>query len=327
MELFHEVRNLYFFHTVLLISLLQIEEKMTKKQFYNSFRAIFKNKEDGILIPDYVDDILKNIFFYDEKQNIIKLLPEIGTVAIPVRLLSFEKEWLISVLKDSRSSLLLNDKLKKTLTALLNNTTDTISNAIEIRGLYNDADNVTDPIYVKNFRTIMDAIQKNKILHYCNLGAPDLEKQYKAAPYAIEYSILEGKFRVSLYSLEEHRPVKTNLARMFNITIGADSPIERKEIANAIQEKRAKEPLTLKIKDINKTQIIERCFSLFSTYEREGQYEEKDDSYILSVFYYTFDEIEILRKILMLGTDVEVIGNENIKERLLKQLLEQNRFK
>lgn len=169
----------------------------------------------------------------------------------------------------------------------------------------------------------MDAIQKNKILHYCNLGAPDSEKQYKAAPYAIEYSILEGKFRVSLYSLEEHRPVKTNLARMFNITIGADSPIERKEIANAIQEKRAKEPLTLKIKDINKTQIIERCFSLFSTYEREGQYEEKDDSYILSVFYYTFDEIEILRKILMLGTDVEVIGNTIIKEKLIKLLFEQ----
>ena len=324
MELFHEVRNSYFFHTVLLISLLQIEEKMTKQQFYDSFRAIFKNKEDGILIPDYVDDILNNVFFYDKKEDVITLQSEIGTTAIPVRLLSCEKEWLLTVLKDSRSTLLLNDKLKKNLSSLLRGTTDTISTAVEIRGLYNEADDVTNPAYINNFRTIVDAIQKNRIIYYCNTGAPDTKKQFDAVPFAIEYSILEGKFRVSLYSLKENRPVKVNFARMYNLTVGDTSPFLREEISNAIQEKRVKEPLTLNIKDESKNQIIERCFALFSTYDREGQYEEKDDSYILRVFYYTFDETEIIRKILMLGPDVEIIGNAKIKElyfmRLIKQM-------
>ena len=317
MELFHEIRNSYFIHTLFLISLLQNEEKLSKIQFYDSFRYIFKNKE-GIIIPDYVHDILNNIFFYDQTQDAIKLAAEIGKNAIPVRLLSCEKEWLMCVLKDPRSTLLLNDKLKRSLISILSNTTDTINNAIEIRNLYNNADDITKPAYIKNFRTIVSAIQENKILYYCNRGAPDTEKQYKATPYAIEYSILEGKFRVSLYSLEENRPVKANLARMYNLTVGTASPIERKEIAKAIQEKRAKEPLTLKITDKNKNQIIERCFALFSTYEREGEYEEKDDSYILTVFYYTFDEEEIIRKILMLGTGVEVIGNKNIREKIIK---------
>lgn len=324
MELFHEVRNSYFFHTILLISLLQNGEGMTKEQFYDSFRAIFKNKEDGILIPDYVDEILNPVFFYDEKERVIKLQTEISLTAVPIRFLSCEKEWLLTVLKDPRSTLLLNDKLKSNLSSLLRGTTDTISSAIEIRGLYNEADDVTNPVYIKNFRTIVDAIQKNKVLYYCNTGAPDTKKQYTAAPFAIEYSILEGKFRVSLYSLKEKRPVKVNLARLYNLTFGNTSSIPREEMTNAIQEKRVKEPLTLKIKDESKNQIIERCFALFSTYDREGQYEEKDDSYVLRVFYYIFDETEIIRKILMLGPDVEIIGNAKIKElyftRLIKQM-------
>ena len=323
MELFHEVRNSYFFHTILLISLLQNEEKMTKEQFYDNFRAIFKNKEDGILIPDYVDDILNNVFFYNEKEKVIKLQTEINSTAVPIRFLSCEKEWLLTVLKDPRSTLLLNDKLKNSLSSILRDTADTISNAIEIRGLFNEADDVTNPVYINNFRTIVDAIQKNKIIYYCNTGTPDTKKQYDAAPFAIEYSILEGKFRASLYSLKEKRPVKVNLARMYNLTVGETSPILREEMSNAIQEKRVKEPLTLKIKDESKNQIIERCFALFSAYNREGQYEEKDDSYILRVFYYTFDETEIIRKILMLGADVEVIGNKNIREKLIKLFAQQ----
>ena len=237
---------------------------------------------------------------------------------------------MLSVLKDPRSLLFLDNSLHAKLFNKLRDTTDTINTIIKDCGLYSNSDDITNSSFVKNFKIILKAIHRNKLLYYNNNAFNPVTSintgLFTAIPYAIEYSILEDKFRVSMYSLDQNRPIMVNLDKLCIVTIGKTAPKTREEILTAIEKKRAKEPLTLLIRDEKKNQIIERCFALFSNYDREGQYEKQDNSYILKVFYYTFDEPEIIRKILMLGTDVEVIGNTSILKKYKECLILQKRL-
>lgn len=322
MELFHELRNAYFLHTLFLISSMENGTKITKQEVYDSFREVFN--ENGTLIPDYVDDIVNLLF--EEKNQLLQLKPEIESV--PIRLLNFEKEWLCHVLKDQRSSLFISDDLRSKLNSKLDDTADFINNAIEIRGLYNGADDVTKPAYINTFKTVLEAIQENKILSFRNKSFNNNEmadKKQKAVPYAIEYSILEGIFRVSLYSLDSNRPIKVNLSRLSDVSTKGASPKTRDEIRAAIEEKRVKEPLTLRINDDRKNNAVERCFALFSTYEKTGHF-IKDGLYELVVLYYVFEEMEIIQKVLMLGPDIEILGNDEIKSKILDLLERQKQL-
>ncbi len=64
--------------------------------------------------------------------------------------------------------------------------------------------------------------------------------------------------------------------------------------------------------------------ALFSTYEKTGHF-IKDGLYELEVLYYVFDEMRIIQKALMLGPNIEILGNDEIKSKILerqKQMLE-----
>ena len=103
------------------------------------------------------------------------------------------------------------------------------------------------------------------------------------------------------------------------------SPKTRDEIRAAIEEKRVKEPLTLRINDDRKINAVERCFALFSTYEKTGHF-IKDGLYELEVLYYVFDEMRIIQKALMLGPDIEILGNDEINSKILKLLERQKQM-
>lgn len=315
MELLNETKNAYYLQTLFIINALQNGKIFTKQEFFSQFLNLF-NKKDSETESDYISDLWQNIFIYDQKNDSVKLNPDFQAVNLSIRLTNIEKGWLLAVLKDPRSLLFLDNSLHAKLLNKLCDTTDTINTIIKDCGLYGNSDDITNSGFVNNFKIILKAIHDNKLLRYSNSSSNPTALPNKglftAIPYAVEYSILEGKFRVSMYSLDQNRPIKVNLEKLYVVTIGNKSLKTREELFAEIDKKRVKEPLTLKISDEKKNQIIERCFALFSTYDREGQYEKQDNSYILKVFYYTFDETEIIRKILMLGTDVNVIGNTNI---------------
>lgn len=156
-------------------------------------------------------------------------------------------------------------------------------------------------------------------------------KKRKAVPYAIEYSILKRLltqsrlFRVSLYSLDSYQPIKINFSRLSDVSTKGSSPKTRDEIRAALEEKRVKEPLTLRINDDRNNNAVERCFALFSTYEKTGHF-IKDGLYELEVLYYVFDEMRIIQKVLMLGPDIEILGNDEIKSKILKLLERQKQM-
>lgn len=79
----------------------------------------------------------------------------------------------------------------------------------------------------------------------------------------------------------------------------------------------SKEPIILEVTD--KKAAMERCFMSFSEMERYSRCIE-EDKYEVKLFYYTFEEEEIIRKILALGPYVKVIWPQRIVDEVVKRI-------
>ena len=67
--------------------------------------------------------------------------------------------------------------------------------------------------------------------------------------------------------------------------------------------------------------VIERCFRLFSFYDRKAAYDSEKEKYRLELKYYRFDESEVLRDIMSLGSSVMVIEPRGIQMKIYNRLI------
>ena len=94
---------------------------------------------------------------------------------------------------------------------------------------------------------------------------------------------------------------------------------EKAQIENFINAKKnISDPLVLKIEDNKNT--LDRCFNLFSSYDKKYYYDE-EDNLILTIYYHDFDEAEIIRDILSLGKSAVVLSPEFVRKEVIKRIL------
>ena len=106
-----------------------------------------------------------------------------------------------------------------------------------------------------------------------------------------------------------------NLARLQALSPSPVSvPLSREAMRAAIEKRQAAEPLRLEVRDDKNA--VERCCALFSGFESQGECQPETETCVLTIRYYTFDEDEVVRSILSLGTAVRVIGGKAIQKRL-----------
>ena len=67
--------------------------------------------------------------------------------------------------------------------------------------------------------------------------------------------------------------------------------------------------------------VIERCFRLFSFYDRKAVYDSDKEKYRLELSYYRFDESEVLRDIMSLGSNVIVIEPRGIQIKIYNRIV------
>lgn len=123
-----------------------------------------------------------------------------------------------------------------------------------------------------------------------------------------------------MYSLDENRSILANIFSMTDILIEENqrAEISREAVIKHLHEcKYSKEPIVLEVMD--KKASMERCFMSFSELERYFRCIEKD-KYEMKLFYYTFEEEEIIRKILALGPYVKVVSPLGIKEEIVRRI-------
>ena len=140
-----------------------------------------------------------------------------------------------------------------------------------------------------------------------------------AFPVKIEYSFLNDTFRVAAFHPSENRFFMMTLDTMRNVR-GGQEHIEciQKEYESFLQK--SKKRALLDVEPVG--HVIERCFRIFSYFERKAVYNKEDDKYRLEIKYSFFDEAEVIRNILSLGSSVVVLEplvlQKKIHERIIK---------
>lgn len=328
MELFDEVKNRYF-HIVFEV-LNECENGLSKKHIVKIVdEEEFQEKVIGKDFQTF-EGLLLNEYDESENYNLLKL--EDGAYypgvmgdkkpPVPVRFTNIEKAWLKNLINDGNLKLLLNDTITEKLKDALDGVDclDTSKN-IEItnKSILPEIEDFEK--YRDNLRTILEAIQKEKSIKYCNvdrLGNKYSEKM--AIPVRLEYSLKDGRFRVSMYSLDDKKPVMANVFSLSNIEIeeNRESEIDRESAIRLIYERKySREPIVLEVTD--KKAAMERCFMSFSEMERYSRCIE-EDKYEMKLFYYTFEEEEVIRKILALGPYAKVISPQRIIDEIIKRI-------
>ena len=192
-------------------------------------------------------------------------------------------------------------------------------NDIEIKNQYKYGDVDTEKSYEKELSLITRAIESHKAISYDNVRAGKYEYLgQKAFPVKIEYSFLNDLFRISVYSEEEDRFIKLNLVTMKNIKI-LDETFDdlEKEYQDFIEMNTKK--IELDVDPID--HVIERCFRIFSYYDRQARFDKEDNKYKLTISYLKSDENEIIRDVLSLGSYVVVMSPKRIQKEVYKRIV------
>lgn len=172
----------------------------------------------------------------------------------------------------------------------------------------------------QKIKTIVEAIIQNRPILYDNIkdGAYEFRNEL-AYPVKIEYSFLNDTFRISAYHPYETRFFMMTLDTIRNVRIGdeprKDLQVEYKAFLN---KNRKKVILDVELSG----HVIERCFRLFSYYERKAVYNRKDDFYRLEITYNSYDEAEIIRDILSLGSSVVVLEPLKLRKKIRDRVID-----
>jgi len=328
MELFEEVKNRYMHIAfkvlnqcdkgLLVKDIIKIveEEEFEEKVIGNNFQTF-----EGLLLNKYSES--ENFNLLKEREGAYyPNIKEANKPAVPVRLTKVEKAWLKNMLEDKRVRILLRaSTIEKLKGALKDFDGPLISEIIDITNMSKLPEPEDGEQFEENFRRLLKAISEGKAVKYSNRDRNGNEYRHKhALPIRLEYSLKDGRFRVSMYSLEENRSIMANIFNMTDIEIEENRKpeISRAAVIKLLHEhKYSKEPIVLEVTD--KKSAMERCFMSFSELERYSRCLEKD-KYELKLFYYTFEEEEIIRKILSLGPYVKVVSPEGIREEIIRRI-------
>lgn len=296
--------------------------------YYNTVASIISCSQQGKLDSDTLFNIVKESAFPESfmtigssletgKWPLIKKDYSTNIQNIPTMPLSIlQKRWLKALCNDKRIRLFVSDEI---LAQLKNQLQDVESlfteNDYYLYDKYADGDPYDDSDYIKNFRTVLEAIHQKKIISVEYTGRFGQRKRFVCAPYKIEYSEKDDKFRI----ICDHKNSILNIAR-----INACELTEHPKVDDISEEDlpyNRRTSITLEIYDERKA--MERVMLAFAHFEKSAV-QISDDVYRLTLNYDSFDETELVVRVLSFGPMVKVLEPESfrnlIQERISKQI-------
>lgn len=327
MELFSEVKNRYF-------QLVQriINECADGKVKAEILRIIdegeFEQKVIGKNQQSFADIMLNRC---DEGEN-LNLLTEkkgrfypamegAGSPPVPVRFTILEKFWLKALLDSEGVRMILSqqtyEKLKKELEEV---DTPILDQYIEMTNTIKLPEIADQEAYSKNFGVILRALVDEKPIRYTNTDKKgNVYRDKLALPVGIEYSMRDGRFRVSMYSIDDNRPIMANIFTLTDLRIvDEDVGIDREAAKKLLfEQKYSSEPIILEVTD--QKAAMERCFMCFSGMERTAR-DLGNNKYEMRLNYYLFEEENLIRNIISLGPYVKVISPQRMVDEIVKRV-------
>lgn len=312
MNLFNDYKNRYYRCIQNIINGIYNGEKYTKKDI----RAILQDaylEDEIVLVKELVDGR-----FFDYEDDTASLM--VGC-DMPIRLNNLELAYLKMFVEDECFNGVLDDELLQKLKDKLDDVESLDYNKFWKR---ENVDKFGDDMKEESFRskiiTLEKAILENKYIKYTSKNKKgEIFKDKIAYPYKIEYSIKNNRYRLVVFC--DNRAIKINIDGIMELEILQEEIVtaeEKAQIENFINAKKnISDPLVLKIEDNKNT--LDRCFNLFSAYDKKYYYE--GENLILNIYYHDFDKAEIIRDILSLGKSAVVLSPKSVREEVIKRIL------
>ncbi|MDD4297665.1 MAG: WYL domain-containing protein [Ruminiclostridium sp.] len=171
-----------------------------------------------------------------------------------------------------------------------------------------------------SFQLLLKALVQEKPVRYNNIDRNGRAyENMLAIPVAIEYSMRDGRFRASIYSIEDKRSIMTNINTLSNLRIvDEEVEIDRETAKQRLfEQKYSVEPVLLEVTD--RKAAMERCFMCFSGMERTAR-ELGNNKYEIRLNYYLFEEENLIRDIISLGPYVKVISPQRIVDEIIRRV-------
>lgn len=315
MNLFDETENKYFeFISYLLqnnrkyskeeINLL-IGQLLTGESDFDVIDAIFSTKEGEELVFTYSGEIYE---------------PAIMT-NFPIRMGLIEQQAAKSLIENEYITHFLSEetieKLKECTSCIEEEWT---TKDIQVKNVFSGGATETEKDFGQVISVIAKAIKEHKAIKYDNVREGVFEyRNVSVFPVKIEFSITNDRFRICAYEAEQDRFLKMNLDTMENIELSEkvyDGNLE--EIYKTFLKSNTR---TVKLDVEPVDHVIERCFRIFSYYDRKARYDGQENKYRLEIAYLKYDETEIIKDILSLGGYVTVIEPKNLQKEVYRRAL------
>ena len=299
--------------------------------YYNTVASIISCSQQGKLDSDLLFKIVKESAFPESFMTIgsaletgrwplIKKDYNTNIQNIPTMPLSIlQKRWLKALCNDKRIKLFVDDEVLAKLKLQLRDVDPLFTeNDYYLYDKYSDGDPYDYSEYVKNFRTVLEAIHQKKTISVEYTGRFGQQKRFNCAPYKIEYSEKDDKFR--LISKVKNRHSILNIARINSCELTENSNVD--DIFEEDLPENRRTSVILEIYDERKA--MERVMLAFAHFEKSAV-QISDDVYQLTLNYDSFDETELVVRVLSFGPMVKVIEPQRfvdlVKERIERQIV------
>ena len=181
---------------------------------------------------------------------------------------------------------------------------------------YSDGDPYMDEKYVKNFRTVLQALREHRKLQIRFASGKGKNLTWTCIPLKLEYSLKDDKFRLIISG--NRRDNTINLARIRSCSL-----LDGFEPPEAVGTGREKKRVVMEL--VDERNALERAMLHFSHLEKETVKLE-DDRYRITLRYNQDDETEILIRVLSFGPVLKVLEPEDFLRQIRERLEMQKRF-
>lgn len=223
-------------------------------------------------------------------------------------LTGLQKRWLKSLLMDPRIAL-----FQPSAEGLENGEPLFTPDMFVYFDQYADGDPYERPEYQEHFHVILTAIRERRKLVIRQTARKGREVVVKCAPYQLEYSLKDDKFR--LVGAAGRYRLTVNVARIISCRYAEKYDPKENVLAPPV-----KKELEMILTD--ERNAMERCMLHFSDFEKMT--EKMDDvHYHFLIRYDSEDETEILIRVLSFGPRLQVVSPDSFKEKIKERLLRQ----
>ncbi len=312
-ELIDEYGNYFFISLINAVNSIVDGEKLKLLNFQNKIITAAGDSE-GDYLGEVSDDIKSEYDVLFELDGDKFLTSRINS-HIPICLSETERIYLKAILHSKYSKLFLSDNEIAQLDSSLKDVPYILIDEYVV-----SSHSRADSFFTKQadkLRLLLSAIKGNREISYSNKTKNTDYTERCGYPVKIEYSVLYDVLQLSLWSSDEHRPVKLNIHSMYDIKLTENIWKEKKSPAEMLETKRCKEPIIAEISDDIST--LERVNILFSMYDTKIS--ESEGKYLLEIGYYEYEKDEVIKSLISFGPYVKVVSPSETVDRIKEEII------